>query len=233
MANWWNKAVGEMSKLRDNVMGRFGITIGSTGSGYKLDSSRVDYEMAKQLYYNTNDDYKLGAGFAKSIINNTVSFMGIPQFKIVDKEAQEIIDSFFKNNISNMQRTIRDSLRDGDCFVWITREEEEDATLYPEQNTRLVYNVIPPGQVKGILRHPLTGAIYEYKLVSSHEWEDERGDKKKQRLHNGSGRENALSKLMVIILRMSHQVLNQHRGILFRLYISKMKVMKAYLVSQI
>ncbi|MCL1701614.1 phage portal protein [Lysinibacillus sp. Bpr_S20] len=189
MANWWNKAVGEMSKLRDNVMGRFGISIGSTGSGYKLDSSRVDYEMAKQLYYNTNDDYKLGAGFAKSIINNTVSFMGVPQFRVVDKDAQEILDVFFKNNISNIQRTERDSLRDGDCFVWITREEEEDAALYPEQSTRLVYNIIPPGQVKDILRHPLTGAIYEYKLVSSHEWEDERGDKKKatitQRIRKG------------------------------------------------
>ncbi|MGE7672969.1 phage portal protein [Lysinibacillus sp. NPDC094403] len=189
MAKWWNKAVGEMSKLRDNIMGRFGISTGSVGSGYKLDSSRVDYEMAKKLYYNTHDDYKLGAGFAKSVINNTVSFMGIPEFKIVDKEAREILDTFFKNNISNMQRTIRDSLRDGDCFVWFTREEEEDAALYPEQTTRLVYNIIPPGQVKDILRHPLTGAIYEYKLVSAHEWEDERGDKKKatitQRIRKG------------------------------------------------
>ncbi|WP_241747207.1 hypothetical protein [Lysinibacillus sphaericus] len=53
MAKWLNKAVGEMSKLRDNIMGRFGIFSGSVGSGNKLDSSRVDYEMAKKLYYNT------------------------------------------------------------------------------------------------------------------------------------------------------------------------------------
>ncbi|WP_241747206.1 hypothetical protein [Lysinibacillus sphaericus] len=100
----------------------------------------------------------------------------MPEFKIVDKDAQEILEAFFKDNISNIQRTERDSLRDGDCFVWITREEEADAALYPEQPTRLVYNIIPPGQVKDIIRHPLTGAINEYQLVSSHEWEDEQGN---------------------------------------------------------
>ncbi|WP_060210323.1 phage portal protein [Sporosarcina koreensis] len=192
MAKWYNKAVGEISKLRSRLLLPFGwgsMTTGTLGAGYKLDSSKVDYELSKALYYNTHDDYKLGAGFAKSVINNTVSFMGVPSYKSTDKEAQEVLDGFFESNISNMQRTTRDSLRDGDCYVWITREEQQDVSLYPEQKVRLVYNFIPPGQVKDIVRHPLTGVVQEYVLVSSHDWEDELGNKKKatitQRIRRG------------------------------------------------
>lgn len=183
MSKWYKKAVGEISKLRTRFFGwGGGITTGTLGAGYKLDSSRVDYELSKALYYNTHDDYKLGAGFAKSIINNTVSFMGVPSFKSTDKEAQEVLDSFFESNISNMQRTERDALRDGDCFVWITREEEKDKSLFPEQSVRLVYNIIPPEQVKEIKLNPLTNDVEEYVLVSQHEWKDERGYAKKAKI---------------------------------------------------
>ncbi|MEK4025795.1 phage portal protein [Sporosarcina sp. FSL W7-1283] len=185
MASWWGKVAGEISKLRGGLLG---VTAGSIG-GYSLDSSKVDYEMTKQLYYNTNDSYKLGAGFAKPIINNKVSFMGIPAFKSQDPEAQLVLDSFFEANSSNMQRTKRDTLRDGDCYVWITLEDQEDASLYPEQPTRLVYSIIPPGQVTEIKRDPLTGSVLEYVLVSFHQWLDEKGEKKKgtvtQRIRRG------------------------------------------------
>ncbi|EGQ21082.1 hypothetical protein HMPREF9372_3365 [Sporosarcina newyorkensis 2681] len=181
MAKWSQKVSGEISKLRSRLSLPFGwgVTTGALGGSYKLDSSKVDYELTKELYFNTNDDYKLGAGFAKSIINNTVSFMGVPMFKAADKDAQEVLNAFFDNNISNMQRTQRDSLRDGDCYVWVTREEEKDASLYPEESVRLVYNIIPPGQVKEIKRDPVTGMVEEYLLSSEHEWEDERGNKKR------------------------------------------------------
>lgn len=181
MAKWLDRAVGEMSKMRDSFRGRFGwgTTAGTLGGGYKLDSSRVDYELAKALYYNTQDDYKLGAGFAKVIINNAVSFMGVPSFKSGDKEAHVVLEKFTSTNQSNMQKTTRNALRDGDCFVWVTREDMKDMTLYPEEKTRLIYNVIPPGQVKDIKRDPLTGDVEEYVLVSAHEWKDERGNRKK------------------------------------------------------
>lgn len=183
MAKWSQKVSGEISKLRSRLPLPFGwgggLTTGTLGGSYKLDSSKVDYELTKQLYYNTHDEYKLGAGFAKSVINNTVSFMGVPNFKTADKDAQEVINKFFENNISNMQRTQRDSLRDGDCYVWITREDEKDAQLYPEESKRLVYNIIPPGQVKDIKRDPMTGLVEAYVLEAEHEWEDEKGNPKR------------------------------------------------------
>ena len=150
MANWLQKAAGEISKLRQNIFSNLGWRIigGSYGAPYKLDSSRVDYAKARALYKNTDDDYKLGAGFAKPVINTTTAFMGVPRFRSDDEAAQQALDDFFGANVSRMQQVHRDALRDGDCFVWITREEEEDR-LYPG-GTRLVFNIIPPEQVKKI-----------------------------------------------------------------------------------
>ncbi|MEG3071042.1 MAG: hypothetical protein RQM92_09710 [Candidatus Syntrophopropionicum ammoniitolerans] len=147
--SWLKKATGEISKLRQNIFNKFGWRIigGSYGRPYRLGSSRVDYAKARALYKNTDDDYKLGAGFAKPVINTTAGFMGVPRFRSEDEDVQVALDSFFGDNVSRMQQAHRDALRDGDAFVWITREEEEDAELYPEGGARLVFNIVPPEQV--------------------------------------------------------------------------------------
>jgi len=178
---WLKKAVGEISKLRQNIFSKLGWRIigGSYGAPYRLDSSRVDYAKARALYKNIDDDYKLGAGFAKPVINTTVGFIGVPHFRSDDEDAQTVVDGFFENNVSRMQQVHRDALRDGDCFVWITREEEEDIALYPETKARLVFNIIPPEQVKKINRDPITGKPREYILLSEHYWEDENGEQRK------------------------------------------------------
>lgn len=180
MAKWWEKAVGEISRLRD-TLGRlgWGFVGAKYGGTYKLDSSRVKYERARALYNNTDDDYKLGAGFAKPIINTTVGFMGIPQFKSKDEAAQKILDDFFSSEKTKMQRTQLKAIREGDCFVWITREKREEAALHPGLEEHLVYNIIPPEMVKKVNRNPISGEPVEYILESQHTWEDERGVNKR------------------------------------------------------
>jgi len=131
------KAVGEISKIRNAISFTFGA-----GTKYTLDSSRVDYGLARSLYDNTEDRYKLGAGFCKPIINAKAGFMGVPSYLTEDEEAKEVLDNFFNSNKSKMGGTNKKALLEGDCFVWITREET-DAILYPETKTRLVYNIIP------------------------------------------------------------------------------------------
>lgn len=173
-ASWLKKAVGEMSRMRQAVYGFFG---GSFGVTYKLDSSRVDYKLAKDLYYNTNDDYKLGAGFAKPMINIKAAFIGVPEFQIEDKDAKIVLDEFVKANRSLMQNTHRNALREADCFVWITREQERDQSLYPETNTVLKYNIIPPESVKRIVRDPITQEPIEYVIENQIEWETKNGRK--------------------------------------------------------
>jgi hypothetical protein len=168
------RIAGEMSKLRNSLArSPFGWRLfgGSLGPVYQLNSSKVDYQRARELYHNELDEYKLGGGFAKPIVNTPVGFMGVPRFRSEDPEAQDVLDDFFGANVSLMQQVHRDSLRDGDCYVWITREEEEDADLYPEaKGARLVFNLIPPEQVTDIVTDPISGHIQEYVLKSLHEW---------------------------------------------------------------
>lgn len=73
---------------------------GSYGGVYSLNSSKVNYEVARQLYNNTKDDYKLGSSFVKPIINSTVGFMGVPHFITEDENAQPILDDFILDNTS-------------------------------------------------------------------------------------------------------------------------------------
>lgn len=176
MANFWGKIAGEMSKLRESVVGFFG---GSFHRAYKLDSTKVDYERARELYRNTHDDYKLGAAFAKPVVNTQVSFMGVPSFINQDKDAQDTLTTFIDSNKSEIQKTHLNALREGDCYVWITREESRNVSLYPERKTLLVYNIIPPEQVRDIALDPITNDPVEYILESEHEWEDDRGNKKR------------------------------------------------------
>jgi hypothetical protein len=171
---WLNRVTGEISKLRSTIArSAFGWRLfgGSIGPVYQLNSSKVDYAKARDLYHNEDDDYKLGGGFAKPIVNTPVGFMGVPRFRSEDPEAQDVLDDFFGANVSRMQQVHRDSLRDGDCYVWVTREEEEDADLYPEaKGARLVFNLIPPEQVTNIVTDPITGHTQEYVLESAHQW---------------------------------------------------------------
>jgi len=170
---------GEISKIRQVVASRASIVTGSLGDVYKLDTSRVKYDLARELYNNERDEYKLGAGFAKPVINTCVGFMGVPNFRSEDPEAQEVLEDFFTKNISRMQQVHKDALRDGDCWVWLTREENpESKILYPEtQGIQEVFNILPPEQIDFVVRDPLTGRPTEYILKSKHEWYDEAGEK--------------------------------------------------------
>ena len=170
---------GEISKLRQQATYKWSAITGTLGSTYKLDVSRVDYKMARQLYNNEEDRYKLGAGFAKPVINTCVGFMGVPNYRSEDPEAQEALENFFGANISSMQQTHRDAIRDGDCWVWLTREDNpESRLLYPEsRGVRYVFNVMAPEQIHHINRDPLTGRPEEYILRSVHEWYDEAGQR--------------------------------------------------------
>jgi hypothetical protein len=173
---FWGMITGEMSKLR-NYLSNFGIKITSVYNSWKLDSSQVNYELARALYDNTDDRYKLGAGFCKRIINAKAGFIGVPKFNSTDPEAQDALDAFFNDNISQRGQTMKKMLVEGRCIVWITREET-DAVLYPESKAHLVYNIIPNESLKGIIRDPVTLQPVEYVFAFTQEWYDKEGNKK-------------------------------------------------------
>ncbi len=171
---WLKKAVGEISKLRQGIFGKFGSLIGGRWNvPYVLNSSRVDYELARQLYHNTHDDYKLGAGFAKPIINTLAGFMGVPRFRCKDEEGQEVLDEHINRWVSRMQRTHQLSLRDGDCFVMLANLENDDP-LYPDEENRIDFIIIPPEQIADIEIDPITRRPVVYTIQARAKWDQKR-----------------------------------------------------------
>lgn len=165
--NWFkNKIAGEMMRIS-----------GTTYSTYKLDNSKVDYKLARELYQNKNDKYELGAAFVKPVINSTVGFMGVPHFTIEDETAQEVLNDFALENTSKMIRTHSNALKLGDCYIWITREKRVNP-LYPERAERLIYNIIPPEEIEDIILDPITKEPTAYILKSKQEWTELDGTKR-------------------------------------------------------
>lgn len=168
--NMFISPIGEMMRLN-----------GGTTGAYKLDSSKVDYELARNLYQNKDDRYKLGAAFIRPIINSTVGFMGVPHFISEDEEAQTTLDDFILDNTSKMLKTHNNALKLGDCYVWLTREERVNP-LYPDKKIRIIYNLIPPEEIKDIIVDPTTREPLAYILESEQEWIELDGTKRKAKI---------------------------------------------------
>lgn len=118
------KIIGEQSALRD-----YSIINGYTQAfrdSYTVDNTNVNYSLCRQIYLNTHENYKLGAGFAKPIVNSIVAFMGVPTFTSEDIVAEEVIKDYLvdcKNTYIKIQRNM---LREGDCFVLLTNQKKND-----------------------------------------------------------------------------------------------------------
>ena len=139
---------------------------------YELNSAkRVDVTLTRELYRNTNDSYKLGAAFAKPIINVALAFMGLPKFKSEDKDADDILTRFTRRNKARLLSAHRTALRDGDSFVWLGWKDD------PEGG-RVQLVEVPPEEVKEIVLDPLTREPVEYILEARYDWMDSAGVKR-------------------------------------------------------
>lgn len=166
---------GEMSEMRMSTSGFFGRVKGAITGRYQLDTSKVDYDMARALYENTQDGYKLGAGFARVIINNRAAFMGIPKFSSTDPNAQVTLDAFQEENKSNFIRTIIEFLRDGDCYVYVSKEKPSESALYPEKKMFVNLTFIDP-KAMDIEVDPVTHEPNKYTVTQTLKWSDELGN---------------------------------------------------------
>lgn len=146
------KPTGEISALREA-----GVTWSSFGGQYRLNSSKVNYELCRELYRNTNDNYKLGAWAAKPVVNTAAGFMGAPRFihKTKDDAAQVELDSMNEWD-AHFLKINRNCCRDGDVYARLelqpNRFDPNDVDLGPR--------IIPPEWVTPN-HDPLTGELNE------------------------------------------------------------------------
>jgi hypothetical protein len=161
---------GEISKLR-GVINNW-IVQGTFSGGYQLDTTKMDdYALTKELYYNTNDKYKLGAGFAKPVINTTVGFCGLPSIITEDENAQSDIDSYMSKWSGLFLIAQLDSLRDGDSYVRFMKIKN-DLKLFKGEETSLQAFLISPESVT-IIPDPITGEAEKYIIQTLIDYNDE------------------------------------------------------------
>lgn len=169
---------GEMaSKLRETL-----TTVASWIPGnpylsgsYSLNTQKMKYQLTRQLYHNTADNYKLGAAFAKPIINTAVGFCGLPYILAGDPEAQDILDTFIKRSKSLLTAAQRNSFRDGDSYVRLMRLKNEDQILFKGEETAIQSFLVPPEYVD-IIPDPVTGETEKVIIQTPVEYKDEKGN---------------------------------------------------------
>ncbi len=146
MPNILKRIAGEISAIR-NWLPSFYTYM----APYKLDSSRVDYKLAHALYNNTDDRYKLGAGFARPVINTTAGFMGVPHFTHANPGADNALEDVMSKWAGKLLRINRNALRDGDAFarIDIVQDRFGDKQMFD-------LRLIPPEWVTPV-PDPLTG----------------------------------------------------------------------------
>lgn len=125
-------------------MPRFDPTFSSP---YRLDITEVDYTLARKLYYNRDQRYKLGAGFARPAINVPVGFMGVPTLVADTKggEEQEWLDRSMEAWKGQVSKAHKMALRDGEVLIRLQPMNRSSAysKLFTEEDKDLTLALIP------------------------------------------------------------------------------------------
>lgn len=125
-------------------------TIGKTfwpKSHPSAEGTIVNYELCRQLYRNSGDN-KLGAGFAKPIIDLQVAFLGIPSVRLDDDDLEthlnECISDYWAGDLQEMFKA---AMRDSKVIVRIRRPEIFDPLMTIDEARHYQIECLPPERV--------------------------------------------------------------------------------------
>lgn len=140
---------GELSALRvqSAFNGRF------FARPLTLNTTRVTYELARQLYANEVATYKL-APFGRPIIDSKTGYIGRPQWQHPDPDVQTALATLGDRWAASIHTIIRNTLRDGDCFARL--DVASDPLRGPEEH--VVLRLPPPEWVEPE-PDPITGQL--------------------------------------------------------------------------
>lgn len=130
------------------------------GPAPAFDKTRIDYDLARQLYRNDGGDTMLGAGFCKPIIDRTVEFMGIPFVNSDDEALDTRVNTAIERYWTpKLQEMFRNALRDSVTYArvyqplldnpLITREEQQACKimLYEPERVTITYDPRNPEMI--------------------------------------------------------------------------------------
>lgn len=139
-----------------------------------FDKTRVDYDLARQLYRNDGGDTHLGAGFCKPIIDRTVEFIGIPQVssddETLDNRINDAIDRHWKPQIIEM---LRNSMRDSLTYVRVWQPLADDPLTTDDERVAGSLMIYDPERVTVIYDPRNPNRIIQATIVTDVEFADE------------------------------------------------------------
>jgi hypothetical protein len=134
---------------------------------YTLDStSQFDANYARSLYSNTNNAYKLAAGFVKPIINNDVAFMGLPSPTSQDDNTQLALNEIHKWIRDYWPVIFKEALRDSEVFPLPT---------WNAKKQKIILQLWQTDKVKDIIYDLNTGDIIQYNIEQTVQYKNLQG----------------------------------------------------------
>lgn len=107
----------------------------------------INYEYTRALYRNSGDN-KLGAAFAKPIVDLQVGFMGLPRISTgndsLDLFLNECVEDYWTDEIQQM---FRDAIRDSKVVVRVRRPDVLDPLMTLDEAEHCCIELIPPERV--------------------------------------------------------------------------------------
>ena len=154
---------------------------GSFDSTYRLDETTVDFELARRLYYNQDERYKLGAGFSRPAIDVPVGFMGVPILRAEQQgtDAQKWLDRSIDAWSGQVQKAHKMMLRDGEVLVRLQPMNRSPAyeKVFTEEDKDLVLTLVPTEAFEIISKDEDLEAIEAVKIKHVFLKEDKGGGK--------------------------------------------------------
>ena len=122
-----------------------------------LDTTRTNYEKARALYANTLRQYKLGAHFAKPVVNTNAGFTGVPDFRHPSDQVTQALADQFRVWGAQCLLANRNTFRDGDCYARL----DYQASRFELEDKQFRIRLLPPQWCEPEV-NPLTGYLQQF-----------------------------------------------------------------------
>ncbi len=161
MTTDWSNPTNKQTSLRSP--GDLPSMSGAFASTYRLDETTVDYELARRLYYNQDERYKLGAGFSRPIVDVPVGFMGVPILRAstTGGDEQEWLTRAAASWAGQARKAHKMMLRDGEVLVRLQPMNRSPAyeALFGDDDKDLSLTLVPTEAFEIITMDEDLGAI--------------------------------------------------------------------------
>jgi hypothetical protein len=120
-----------------------------------FDRTKVDMDMARQLYRNDAGDSHLGAGFCKPIIDRSVEFIDLPVLSVDDEAEDADLNTAVKDYWApQLIEMFRNVMRDSRTWVRVWQPRVDDPLTTMQEREFCTLTIVDPERVQSAIYDP-------------------------------------------------------------------------------